>query len=457
MQDPLTLLLLGPTAKGVPGLVGVATLSLQIEDAQHDFSDTCSSRAQPLPLISPSGEKIGHITAAARIVCCQPAASEQLESQASQDSVGSKTAKVSSNSSAAPAALQQVGLEAVAAEQPAKQSAALFRTVSAAVQTDAPQAQDRSFASSQPLQESVQPLQPQQELQKEPGTAASSMAVSKDALSSQPSDAPGVVQSLHIHICPPGSHVLPAPSSEQQAAQPPPIINISQPTFNFAVPQQVQAAPLAEPLGQTSAQTHAVMAPVTEDPMQRLQQVQPPAAQGSTAVAGDMQQMLHRLQAAVEQLAAPSKANQVAGTEALQLVQASDDFESWRPVTSVPFSSSTAAEAAGLGGHTNGSVAEVGAESVSRDQYCSGAHELTFGQPKPCNHQVQCPCRTLCHVHCAKSPLPSMQEQKPSCRGRQNHLDLVGILNASWHRLLCLLQSWAAAEFFMSMSSIQHQ
>lgn len=425
MQDPLTLMLLGPTAKGAPGLLGVATLSLHIEDAQHDFSDTCSSRAQPLPLISPSGEKIGHITAAARIVCCQPAAAEQLESQASQDSIGS-TAKVSSNSNsrAAPAAVQQLALvsaSSLAAEQldgqSAEQPAALFRTVSAAVQTDAPQAQDRSSASSQPLQESVQhPLHPRQELQTEAGTAASSMAVSKEAGASQPTDAPGVVQPLHFHIYPPASHAVPASSSQQQAAHPPPVIKISQPTCNFAAPTQVQAAPLAEPLDQTSSQTHAVLAPVTDDPEQRLQQVQPPAAQGSTAVAGDMQQTLHQLQAAVEQLAASSKANQAADAEALQLCQAADDFESWRPVTSVPINSSTAAEANGLGRHSNGSVADADAESLMPGQYCSGAHALTFRQTKPCNHQVLCLCRTLCQACCAKLPLPS-------CKSRRHHIE----------------------------------
>ena len=415
VQDPLTLLLLGPTAKGAPGLLGVATLSLHIEVAQHDFSDTCSGRAQPLPLISPSGEKIGHITAAARIVCCQTAAAVQLECQASQDSVCSATAKVSSNSRAAPAAVQQLGLvsaSSLAAEQPdgqsAEQPAALFRAVSAAVQTDAPQSQDRSSASSQPLQESVQqPLQPR-ELQTEAGIAASNMAVSKEAGASQPTGAPGVMQSLHLHICQPGCHAMPAATLEQQAAQLPPVINISQPTFNFAAPQQVQAAPLAEHLRQTSSQTDAVMAPVTDNSKQRLQQLQPAVAQGSTAVAGDMQQTFHQLQAAVEQLAAPSRTNQVAGTVALQLVQAANDFESWRPVTSVPFSSGTAAEANGLGRHSNGNVAERDAESVVAGQYCSGAHALPLRQPKPCHHQVLCHmrCHTVPYVLC-RLPVPS--------------------------------------------------
>lgn len=414
MQDPLTLLLLGPTAKGTPGLLGVATLSLHIEDAKHDFSDTCSSRAQPLPLISPSGDKIGHITAAARIVCCQPAAAEQLEGQASQGSLCSATANACSNSRAAPAALQQLGLAPASSEaaelpdgQSAEQPAALLCTVSAAVQTDAPQAQDRSSASSQSLQESVQqPLQPPQELQKDESIAASSQTVREDAGPSQPSAAPGVVQSLHFHICPHGSHAVPAAPLEKHAAQPPPVINISQPTFNFAAPTQVQAAPLAEPLERATSQTHAVLAPVTEDPKQGLQQVQPPATQGSTAVAEDMQHTLHRLQAAVEQLAAPSTANQAGEAEAMQLGQAADDFESWRPITSVPLSSGTSAEAAGLGRLINGSVA---AEAVMPGQYCSGAHALTLRQPKPCHHQVLCLCGTLC---CAKLPLPSCKSRR---------------------------------------------
>ena len=412
------LLLLGPTAKGVPGLLGVATLPLHIEDAQTDFSHTCSSRAQPLLLISPAGEKLGSITAAARVVCCQPAVPAQLKNRASQDSTSSTTARVSSNSSTGPAALPELGHHAlvpavsVSAEQPAE----LLRTVSAAVQTDAPQ--DTSSASSQAVQELVQqPLQPPQGLvQQETGTAASSEGVSKDAW---PPDLSYDVQSPHIHA--PVPRTLHAAPPEQHATKTPPVINISQPTFNFAAPKQVQAASPAELLPQTDN----VPLPVTTDTAQRLHQLQPAAAQGSTAgvhdslqklqpaeaqgstaVACDIQQMLQHLQAAVEQVAVPGETGQAADAERVHMVKAVDDFESWRPVTSVPLSNGTAVAADRHGLGIDGTAAEAGAESVMTEQFCSGAHALAFRQPKPCNHQVLCHLSRLCHAYCAKLPLP---------------------------------------------------
>lgn len=410
MQDPLTLLLLGPTAKGMPGLLGVATLPLYIEGDHADFSHTCISRAQPLPLISPAGERIGCITAAARVVCCQPGAPEQLKSQASQDSVSSATARVSSHSSAAPAVLQQLGHRFLvsAVSVPAEQPAALLRTVSAAVQTDAPQ--DTGSASSQPLQESVQqPLQPpQQVVQQEAGTAASGAGVSKDAQSCPPPDFQYVVQSPHFHIYPPGPHTARAAPPEQYATHHPAVINISQPTYNFAAPERVQAAPQAEPLPQTLSKAGAVLAPVTDDTKQGLQEAQPAVVQGSTAggvdiqqklqpatsqgsaaVAHDIQQRLQQLQAPVEQVAAPGDTGQ-----AVQMVKAIDDFESWRPVMSVPLSNGTpvVADSHGLG--IDGTAAESNAESVMTGQFCSGAHALVFRQTKPCSHQVLCRCHT---------------------------------------------------------------
>ena len=413
MQDPLTLLLLGPTAKGMPGLLGVATLPLHIEDTPTDFSHNCSSRARPLPLISPAGERIGCITAAARVVCCQPAAPGQMKSQASQDSVSSTTARVPSYSSATPAVVQEPGHHALvsAVSVPAEQPAALLRTVSAAVQTDAPQ--DTSLASSQPLQEAVQrPLEPPQQLvQQEAGPAASGEGVSNDAQLCPAPDFQYVVQSPHFHIYPPGPHTAPAAPPQQCATQLPAVINISQPTFNFAAPE-VQAALQAEPWPQTLSQTNAVLAAVTGDTKQRLQEAQPAVAQGSTAgaddiqqklqpatlqgstaVAHDIQQTLQQLQAAVEQMAAPSETGQGA-----QMVKAVDDFESWRPVTSVPLNNGTlvVADSHGLG--IGGTAAEANAESVMTGQFCSGGHALVFRQPKPCNHQVLCRCHA-CAVY----------------------------------------------------------
>ena len=407
----------------MPGLLGVATLQLHIEDAHSDFSHTCSSRVQPLPLVSPAGEKIGCITAAAMVVCCQPAALEQLERQASQDSVSATTARVSSNSRTAPAALQELGHHALvsALSVPAQQPAVLLHTVSAAVQTDAPH--DTSSASSQPLQESVQqPFQPPQKLvQQEAGPAASSEGVSKDARSSWPPDCPYVVPSPHFHIYPPVPHTLHAAPSEQHAAQTPPVINISQPTFNFAVPKQVQAAPPPEPLPQTSPQTDTVMASVTDEIKRRLQEFQPDMVQGSTAVVGDIQ-TFRRVQAAVEQIAAPGETGQAAAAEPVHMLRAADDFESWRPVTSVPLSNGTAVPADRHGLGTAGSTAEAGAKSVTNWQLCSGAHALAFGEPRPCNHQVWCAvaCHTCACILCHTASVP-ITKQKALYRGRSPH------------------------------------
>ena len=91
LQSPLCLLFLGPTAKGSPGLLGVATLPLKIEDTgdgsssfSSSFSSSCCDRVQPLPLISSAGQQVGSILAAARIVdCVANAHKPEANSQAS--------------------------------------------------------------------------------------------------------------------------------------------------------------------------------------------------------------------------------------------------------------------------------------------------------------------------------------------------------------------------------------
>lgn len=392
VQDPVTLLLLGPTAKGGPGLLGVATLSLHIEDAQHDFSNTCSSCAQPLPLISPAGEKIGSITAAARIICCQPAVSTQPASQASQDSVGSTTARLSRNDRSAPAALQGTGQRAHDSTLSVyvEESAPPLRTVSAAVQTDDLEAQDNRSTSLQPLQVP----------EAQAGAAARTLAESEDAQLSPPPQVPYVMQCPHFHIYPPGHHTLPAAPREQHPLHLPPVINISQPVFNFstATQGQVQAALSATALSQTDA-AQAQAKPVTDDTEQKLQQLAPAEVQVLAAEA----QKLQELQPAVAQASAPDETNQPAGAESVQMVQAAEDLESWRPMTSVPWGNTTA----GHDKQSNGTVTEASAESVMTGQYCSGAHELTLKQPKPCNHQVLPLLPLLCHAYCAVVPLPT--------------------------------------------------
>lgn len=445
MQDPLTLLLLGPTANGVPGLLGVATLLLHIEDAQIDFGHSCSSRAQPVPLISPAGDMIGCITAAARVVCCQPAALEQLKGQASQDSVSSTTARVSSYSSATPAALQGPVHHGLASTSlsPAEPPAALLRTVSAAVQTDAPHT---SLANSHPLQEKVQQsLQPPQEmLQQEAGTAASSEGGKKDIRASQPPDFPSVVQSPHFHIYLPGPGTVHAAPPEQPAIQHPLVISTLQPTFNFAAPQQLQAAPQAEPLPEKASPATAVLAPVTVNTRQRLQEAQPAVTQGSTAVAGkllskvdpaavqgttavahDIQQTIQKLHAAVEPVAAPGETG-----KAVQVFKAVDDFESWRPMTSVPLSNGTAVAADRRGLGINGTAAEASAESVTTGQCCKGAHAPAFRQPKSCNHQVLCRCLT-CAMHTVPHCLCPLEKPKGIVQRQVTALKACGGADAS--------------------------
>ena len=434
------LLLLGPTTNGVPGLIGVATLPLHIEEVQTDLSHSWSSRAQPLPLISPAGERIGCITAAARVVCCQPAPPEQLKSQPSQDSsVSSTTARVSSYRSATPAALQEPVHHALVATMclPAEPPAALLPVVSAAVQTDAPQ--DMSSASPQPRQEVVQqPLQAAQEVvQQEAGAAASSEGVNKHVQASQPPDFPPDVQSLHFHIYPPGLPTVRAAPPKQPAMQRPPVINISQPIFNFAAPKE--EPPQAEHLPKTMSQSGAVLAPVTDNTAQRLQQLQPGVAgnvvqklqpavvKDTTAVAHDTQQTL---QAAVEQLAAPGETRQ-----AVQMVKAVDDFESWRPAMSVPLSNGTAVAADRHGLAIDETAAEEAAESGMAGQCCSGAHALTFRHPKPCNHQVLCCCHTRA-MHTVPNCLCPWKKHTRPCAEAGLILIACSHADASWRRLL---------------------
>lgn len=130
-----------------------------------------------------------------------------------------------------------------------------------------------------------------------------------------------------------------------------PVISISQPIFNMCANQQVPAAPPGDSLSQTD-DVQAGAAPLADGSNQKLQQPQAPVAQVTVT-------------------------DQPCQPKGVQLVQPAEDFESWRPVTSVPFGSSTAA------------ASEANVKSVT-GLYCSGAHALTPRQSVPCNHQVLC-------------------------------------------------------------------
>ncbi|KAL0038132.1 hypothetical protein WJX79_004099 [Trebouxia sp. C0005] len=154
-QAPLCLLFLGPSAKGGPGLLGVATLQLVLENADPhpnpSSKDSCCQRVHPLPLISPVGIEIGYITAAARIFCCMPmnskpqlitrrtnSANDSATSDAGSTTINSEHSKSESDKD------QQAEEFAATPLAGAKAAAADVSKVSAAVQTDTPQPEIRT-------------------------------------------------------------------------------------------------------------------------------------------------------------------------------------------------------------------------------------------------------------------------------------------------------------------------
>lgn len=361
MQNPLTLLLLGPTARGVPGLLGVAALSLQIEGIKSTFSSTCCELAQPIALISPAGKEIGCINAAARLVCCQPAAaSASPASQMSCVQAGFKgPADTAINAAASEAA------------QPADQRepaspVVLTRNVSAAVQTDTLGPQHA--ANTQPLQ--IQDSCTQAD------TATSTMEV-LHSLQLQQSQPPCVIQSPHFHIYPPATEAGPTAPAQEQPVQVPPVFNISQPTFVFA-PPLMQRAPTALPRSDF-AEGHTMSAPAVAQ--QRLQHAQPADAQIPTS------------------LMVPQAA---AGAEVAPAAEAQEDFESWCSVSAVPHMSSTAA----AGSDNDPAIRSEASGAPVAGQYCSGAHALKLRPPKQiCHHQVvYCKCSSNADVECYRHP-----------------------------------------------------
>lgn len=77
MQEPLSLLYLGPSTTGGPGLLGVATLQLTVQREADSLGSICYGAFQQLALISPAGHEIGQISVAARLLDCQPDAEKQ--------------------------------------------------------------------------------------------------------------------------------------------------------------------------------------------------------------------------------------------------------------------------------------------------------------------------------------------------------------------------------------------
>ena len=299
---------------------------------------------QPLLLISPSGQAIGSITAAARIVCCLSNARQALAATSS-----SKSGVSLRNPYAVDAQADQEACSATpVSDLPAV--AAVIEQTSAAVQTDTPQAQssgperkdDRSVSRSGQASVGVQ--------------AEESVESSK-----QVAAAPYVIQSPHFHIYPHGPPAQrPLQPTQQQPAQVAPVINISQPTFHMHLP----------PPPHTTAQSEAACRQPSSDIVHAMES----AAAEPTALS---QPAVAAAEAAAAAAAAAKEADMP------------DDFDSWLPVTAIPHASgSTAALPSdcrlSAGNQPSGSQTE----SCLTGQICSGAHALQRQQKPCCSCQV---------------------------------------------------------------------
>ncbi|KAL0023943.1 hypothetical protein WJX77_002481 [Trebouxia sp. C0004] len=219
-QAPLCLLFLGPLAKGRPGLLGVATLQLGLENADPHpnpkFNDSCCKRVQPLSLISPAGIEIGFITAAARMFCCTPTTSRTklilLRNESCNDSaVGNLVHSEHSK----PTFDKDEQAEEFAARPlaSAKAAAGDVSKVSAAVQTHTPQPDMRIEAltdtdSGRHVHQASVGLQ----------TEEYSVPSQQAALQEPQASAALVLQSPHFHLYPPAAATAPPPPLPLQAA-----------------------------------------------------------------------------------------------------------------------------------------------------------------------------------------------------------------------------------------------
>ncbi|DBA92887.1 TPA: hypothetical protein ACH3X1_003057 [Trebouxia sp. C0004] len=379
---PLCLLFLGPLAKGRPGLLGVATLQLGLENADPHpnpkFNDSCCKRVQPLSLISPAGIEIGFITAAARMFCCTPTTSRTklilLRNESCNDSaVGNLVHSEHSK----PTFDKDEQAEEFAARPlaSAKAAAGDVSKVSAAVQTHTPQPDMRIEAltdtdSGRHVHQASVGLQ----------TEEYSVPSQQAALQEPQASAALVLQSPHFHLYPPAAATAPPPplplqAAPQEAAQAAAVINISQPSFHLhplVLPpahthtdaqQQVSIAAVAVP---TAAESETVTA--AGEP----ESVSPAAECETMQQAAEQQSMLQPPPAA-------------AATEA----GASNDFDSWCPVTAVPYPSACTAPVTGGNRLSARIVSGVLAEADvpgQQSQVCGGAHVALQRQPQRCRH-----------------------------------------------------------------------
>ncbi len=388
LQAPLCLLFLGPSAKGGPGLLGVATLQLGLENADSHpnpgSNDSCCKRVHPLPLIiSPAGIEIGSISAAARIFCCMPTTSRTKlliqRTDSCNDSAVSDAVINSEHSKPKPDKDEQAEEFVAPPLASAKAAAADVSKVSAAIQTDTPQPEMRTetltdkdsgrrvHQASVGLQAEEQGVPSQQAALQEP---QASVAL--------------VLQSPHFHLYPPPPAAAAPPplqAAPQEAAQAAAVINISQPSFHLhpLVPPRAHTHTDAERAQQqVSVATGAVpTAAVFETVMAACQ----PESVSPAAECKTMQQAAEHQSILQPAAAAAAAAATEAGT--------SEDFDSWCPVTAVPYPSACTAPVTGGDRLSAGMVSGVLAEAVlpgQQRQVCSGAHVALQRQPQRCRH-----------------------------------------------------------------------
>ena len=402
-QAPLCLLFLGPSAKGGPGLLGVATLQLDLENAEAhpnpSCNDSCCKHIHPLPLISPAGIEIGSITAAARIFCCSPSTSRRklliqgtascndyAVSDAGSTVISSEHSKPKSDKDGQPeesAVTPLAGAKAVAAH---------VSKVSAVAQTHTPQPEMCTetltgtksgrcvHQVSVGLQTEEQGVPSQQAALQEP---QASVAL--------------VLQSPHFHLYPAAAAPPQPPlqAAPQEAAPAAAVINISQPSFHLHPPTTSHAV---------STHTHAAPA---QHQVSLAAGAVPTAAESETVTAaGELESAspaaeCETMQQAAEhhfmmQPAAAAAAAAAAATEA----GASDDFDSWCPVTAVPYPSACTAPVAGGDRLSAGMMSGGRAEGLlpgQQSQVCSGAHVALQKQSPRCRLcEVGMPIHAVC-------------------------------------------------------------
>ncbi len=394
VQAPLCLLFLGPSAKGGPGLLGVATLQLGLENADPhpnpSSNDSCCRRVQPLPLISPAGIEIGSITAAARIFCCMPTASRtQLiihRTKSCNDSaVSDAGSRVINSEHSKPKSDRDEQAEEFAATPlaGAKAAAANVSKVSAAVQTDTPQPEMRTETladtdSGRSVHQASMGVQAEEQ----------GVPSHQAALQEPQASVALVLQSPHFYLYPPPPAAAAAPPpplqpTPQEAVPAAAVINISQPSFHLHPPTS----------------SHAVSTHADAEPAQQQVSVAagavPTAAESETVMAAGELELVspaaecEAMQHAAQQHSTSQPAATAAAVAAATEAAASDDFDTWCPVTAVPYPSACTAPVTGgdrlSAGTVSGGVTE-GVLPGQQSQVCSGAHVALQRQPQRCRH-----------------------------------------------------------------------